>query len=49
VLKMIGNFDQYLRYQENGGKEAKTHSDEMSIHLGCNNLCWFGSIQPEMK
>jgi hypothetical protein len=28
VLNMIGNCNQYLRYQEKGGKEAKTHSDD---------------------
>lgn len=34
MLNMIGNCDQYLRYQEKEAeKEANTHSDEMSIHL----------------
>jgi hypothetical protein len=38
---MIGNSDQYLRYQEKGGKGTKIHSDEMSIHLSSANLSWF--------
>jgi hypothetical protein len=45
---MIGNCDQYLRDQEKGGKEAKTHSDEMSIHVGSTNLSWFDIARYEI-
>jgi len=48
MLNMIGNCNQYLRYQEKGGKEAKIHSDEMSIHLGSTNLSWFDIARDEI-
>jgi hypothetical protein len=49
MLNIIGNCDQYLRYHgEKSGKEAKIHSNEMSIHLGSTNLSWFDIARDEI-